>query len=244
MKKYLVILIPALIILVCGCGIALANSDTQDGVDAADVAAEEEMIADWLETIEAAGIAIQYGPESVLDDDADIITTAEEAAEVYEEYEAGLDDIFTESEKEACINYHEDYAEGVEMREEIIDASNQYLSEFVGYGYFDVEMLYYTIDGDTAVMNVVVSIWAKSVDQCGESEFKSVFMVNKCIEEVHMVFEDGVWKLDKYNIVSALLMDGDYSLEQTFSTYEEAVEYAQSVTPKNVLANETVEMNK
>lgn len=246
MKKYFVIFALALTVLVGGCGLALANSTTQYDLAAeeADVAATEEtMIADWLATIEAAELAVFYGPESVLDDDADIVTTVDEATDVYEEYEAGLDEIFTEREKADCVDLYGNYPEEVDMRDEIIADSNQQLLEFVGYGFFDIEMLDYTIDGDTAVMNVLVTKWSKSIDQCGDSGFDVVFPVNKSIRKVQMLFEDGAWKYDKWDVASDILMEGDYDLEQTFPTYEEAVAYANSVTPRNVLADEVVEIN-
>lgn len=252
-KSVLIGFILFFLVVLCG-GIVFASSISQDDTNA-DIAddeemiadsvtteteiTEEEMIADWENVIEAAETARCFGPESVLNDNTNIIETADEAAAVFEEYEESLNEILTEKQKEVCLGLYETYPEDIEMREDVMADPDAYFLEVVDFGHFDIEILDYEIVGDTVSIIVSVTNWEKVITS-DTSGFSVLFPVNKCIEAVQMVFEEGVWKHDGWEIKSALLMEGDYDLEQTFATYEEAVAYAHSVMPKNVLADVTV----
>ena len=60
-------------------------------------------------------------------------------------------------------------------------------------------------------------------------------LYNDGLTNIHLKKENGVWKIDAYEIKTKL-MEGDYELTRNFETYNQALDYAKSVMPENVFA--------
>lgn len=94
----------------------------------------------------------------------------------------------------------------------------------------------YENDGNTATVRFETIKWEKYINQGSvDSEYSVVFPVNKDITDIVFKKENGEWKIESYEILEHL-MEGDYDLARSFSTYEEALEYSKSVMPENVFA--------
>lgn len=245
MKSKILPLGIVLAIILGASGIVYATTTkSENQIEAADN--EEILKAEWVKTVESAVIATCYGPESVKDDSTEIVNDVAEAEKLQDEYEDNLSEIFTEEAADKTATIYESYADEAATLEERIEDTEQLVSEFLDFGCFETEIMDYDYseEGDSAVVYALMTVWVKSVSQFDNSEFTAIFPVNKYVKKFDMVLEDGIWKVSNSNIVSSVLMEGDYDLEQAFSTYEDAVAYAASVTPSNVLADSTVEISE
>lgn len=100
----------------------------------------------------------------------------------------------------------------------------------------DILSKIYDAERNTATVRFETIKWEKYINQGSvDSEYSVVFPVNKDITDIVFKKEDGKWKIESYEILEHL-MEGDYDLARSFSTYEEALEYSKSVMPKNVFA--------
>lgn len=205
---------------------------------------ENETEVDWVALVETVTSLSVVGPSAVLDDPAEIVDSAEEADAILSEYEDVVDSVFTESGGADYLDSFRSYTEEVENREEIIEDSSTALFEVIDYGNFEVEIVEYNISGSNAEVYALISSWQKIVmqDESDNSIFGVGFPVCKVIKKFNFILDGEDWKYDSFDVVSAYAMSEDDSLYKEEANYEDAVAYAVSVTPSNVLADEDIEI--
>ena len=100
-------------------------------------------------------------------------------------------------------------------------------------GIFDIHPVSKVVKDNIALFSVSYIIWEKFIDQIDENLFEVTFNVNRNINKYKLIKENDTWKIDDFEIENKEL-DSDADLSKEFKTYDEAIEYASSVMPRNV----------
>jgi hypothetical protein len=116
----------------------------------------------------------------------------------------------------------------------ILNSDPKLISNVIENGVFSVELNTKPIfEGDYVSIDATTVIWEKYITQREDSKFVVAFPVNK--DRIYFKLEkvDGEYKVLDENLYFKL-DGGDVSIEKTFDTYAEALDYANQVTPNNI----------
>lgn len=119
------------------------------------------------------------------------------------------------------------------IRNNVLNSDAAQVSSTIDNGVFDFEFITKEIAGDSGKAEVWIVGWQKYITEMDTEEFKVVFPVSKTEVTCYFNKVDGAWKVTDLEIIQNLF-DGDIEKEKTFSTYEEAVKYANETMPSNI----------
>lgn len=121
-----------------------------------------------------------------------------------------------------------------EVRRQLMNSDDQFYDRVYEHGVFEVELNNVDISGDTASVNATVYSWQKYIPCSEENGYTVVFPVTRTTCVYEMKNTNGNWMITSQTELD-YVFDGDSSLIRNFDSFEEAVEYADSITVKNTL---------
>lgn len=219
-KKLFSIILPVLAVLAAAtvvlCITAMDNAPQKDD-------------AEILDVIDKFNQLCSTNPVIDIDISRPQDLTDAEKSEIKSQHMAAMNEVLTEN------SYLKNTYGNVLARK--LSAENAPVSVSPQVGLFSSDIISKSYDGENSVTVVVETVrWEKYINQsASDSEYSVVFPVNKDTSEFVFKKENGVWKIDAYEIKTKL-MEGDYALTRNFETYKQALDYAKSVMPENVYA--------
>lgn len=178
-------------------------------------------------------------PESVVEEDIRFPQTlsVQQKEQVVAEYTEKLDEVYSiRCQKRAT------YKQVMETK--LAQSIDYVRRDTIDSGVFEVNLISKeTVDGIVKARLETVT-WFKYItepQQPAEKAYAVIFPVTKKTSDYEFEKTDDGWRILSCEAVESIptQMEGDYDIEKSFDTYEEALEYALATNPENIFEVET-----
>ena len=178
-------------------------------------------------------------PESVVDIDINYPQNLDDSQkeQVMQQYIEKLDEVYSlRCQKRATYK---------NVMESKLTENNEYIRrDTIDSGVFEVNVISKEVENGIVKARLETVTWFKYISEPGENSSDKDFFVTfpvtmKTSDYEFEKTEDG-WRILSCTACNDLpsVMGGDYDIEKSFDTYDEALEYANATTPKNVYATD------